>query len=158
MRSTVKPLHSLPYAWDEPTLPPHLTVSAPGGSMATYNLNVIGEGQQLTYENFIYIALTGTFQKSGGNAAAAATEVEGQQLVLDVEGTRVFLSRKSAGKRSQLWRMTSTGMLQHEGSSAPQDPLHPLQTGVRSLGIATDSAMKNSLVLDIAGKRRTLKG
>ena len=26
------------------------------------------------------------------------------------------------GKRSQLWRMTSQGMLQHEGSSAPRDP------------------------------------
>jgi len=41
--------------------------------------------------------------------------------VLDVpEGSRVVLSKKSGAKRSQLWRMTSTGMLQHEGSSPPQ--------------------------------------
>ena len=35
-----------------------------------------------------------------------------QQLVLDVEGTRVFLAPKEPGKRNQLWRMTSSGMLQ----------------------------------------------
>lgn len=51
------------------------------------------------------------------------TAVECQQLVLDVpEGTRVRLARKEIGRRSQLWRMTSTGMLQHEGSSPPHDP------------------------------------
>ena len=43
-------------------------------------------------------------------------------MAADVEGTRVFLAPKEAGKRSQLWRMTSGGMLQHEGSSPPQDP------------------------------------
>lgn len=51
------------------------------------------------------------------------TAIDCQQLVLDVpEGTRVKLGRKEAGRRSQLWRMTSTGMLQHEGSSPPYDP------------------------------------
>ena len=38
--------------------------------------------------------------------------MELQQLVLDVEGTRVFLSPKEPGKRNQLWRMTSSGMIQ----------------------------------------------
>jgi len=38
--------------------------------------------------------------------------LEQQQLVLDVEGTRVFLSPKEPGKRNQLWRMTSSGMIQ----------------------------------------------
>ncbi|KAM7310389.1 vacuolar protein sorting-associated protein 13D isoform X3, partial [Ixodes scapularis] len=42
------------------------------------------------------------------------------------------------GKRSQLWRMTSTGMLQHEGSSTPLDPRHGSESG-------------RMLVLDIAG-------
>lgn len=43
-----------------------------------------------------------------------------QRLVLDVlEGsTIVILATKQPGKRSQLWRMTSTGQLQHEGSTA----------------------------------------
>jgi vacuolar protein sorting-associated protein 13D len=108
MRSVVKPHHSLPYAWDEPTLPPHITCTAPGGSSATYNMNVTGEGSQLTYENFIYIAMNGTFggssSSSGGNGSEKKSfvdDVEGQQLVLDVEGTKVFLSKKETGKRSQ---------------------------------------------------------
>jgi hypothetical protein len=49
--------------------------------------------------------------------------VESQQLVLDVpEGTKVILNRKEKGARSQLWRMTGEGQLQHEGSSPPRDP------------------------------------
>lgn len=51
-------------------------------------------------------------------------DVHQQQLVLDVlPGTdRVILSRKENGARSQFWRMTSSGQLQHEGSSPPVDP------------------------------------
>lgn len=50
-------------------------------------------------------------------------DVESQQLVLDVpEGTKVILNRKEKGARSQLWRMTGEGQLQHEGSSPPRDP------------------------------------
>ena len=109
MRSLVKAHHSVPYAWDEPTLPPHITCNAPGGSSATYNMNVIGEGSQLTYENFIYIALTGTFTAATSAASAVPAgekrsfvdDVEDQQLVLDVEGTRVLLAKKETGKRSQ---------------------------------------------------------
>ena len=37
-----------------------LSVAAPGGMSSTYNMNVVGPGSQLTYENFIYIALTAT--------------------------------------------------------------------------------------------------
>ena len=52
---------TVPYAWDEPTLPPHITLRVGGGSTATYDMNVIADGEQLCYENFIYIAFTGTF-------------------------------------------------------------------------------------------------
>lgn len=126
LKTVIKAHQSVPYAWDEPSLPPHITCIAPGGSNASYNLNVIGEGSPLTYENFIFIQMT---MESG--------------LVFDVEGTRVYLAPKEAGKRSQLWRMTSGGMLQHEGSSPPQDPKfsshnHEIWPG-------------KSLVLDIAG-------
>ena len=116
MRSYVKPRHAVPYALDEPTLAPTLTLSAPGGSTDNYNMDVIGSGMTLTYENFIYIAMTGTF--TGGTVAAASAaasvpaasggekrsfvdDVEEQQLVLDVEGTRVYLAKKETGKRSQ---------------------------------------------------------
>ena len=126
---------SIPYAWDEPTMRSHLTVVAPGGTEATYNMNVIGEGSQLTYENFIYIAMAGTFLQDGNGG----DNLESQQLVLDVEGARVFLAPKQAARRSQLWRMTPTGMLQHEGSSPPQERRK------------TPTDLKNCLVLDIKG-------
>lgn len=135
LKTIVKPQQSLPFAWDEPSLAPHITCCAPGGSVATYNMNVIGEGSQLTYENFIYIAMTETFRRSPNNAT---------NLVFDVEGCKVFLAPKEAGKRSQLWRMTSNGMLQHEGSSPPQDP-------TRNHHDAQQEAMRTGLVLDIAG-------
>lgn len=51
-------------------------------------------------------------------------DVQQQQLVLDVlpNTDRVILNRKEIGARSQFWRMTSSGQLQHEGSSPPIDP------------------------------------
>lgn len=45
------------------------------------------------------------------------------------------------GKRSQLWRMTGTGMLAHEGSSVPHNPNRP--PAARST--------EGSAILDIAG-------
>lgn len=56
---TVRSHSSVPYALDEPTLLAGLTVTAPGGVTAAYDLNVLGECRGLTYENFIYIAFTG---------------------------------------------------------------------------------------------------
>lgn len=53
---------SVPYAWDEPTGPNKLVITAPGGVSATYDVDRLGRGIQLTYENFIYIAFTGTFK------------------------------------------------------------------------------------------------
>lgn len=65
-------------------------------------------------------------------------DVESQELVLDVVNqNQVVLARKCPGQRSQLWRMTTTGQLQHEGSSPPS---HPHQ-----------QRSDNILVLDIEG-------
>lgn len=50
---------SVPYALDEPIQAAALVLTAPGGLTASYDLNVLGEGRGLTYENFIYIAFTG---------------------------------------------------------------------------------------------------
>lgn len=63
--------------------------------------------------------------------------METQELVLDVRNARVILNHKIPGERSQLWRMSSEGYLEHEGSSPP---LHPKQ--IRQ--------MDNILVLDIS--------
>lgn len=59
---TVRPHCSVPYALDESTSPAELSVTAPGGVTASYDLNILRECKGLTYENFIYIAFTG---KSG---------------------------------------------------------------------------------------------
>jgi vacuolar protein sorting-associated protein 13D len=63
--STVRPHSCVPYAWDEPTLPHSITLLAPGGAAASYDMKSLREdheAQGLTYENFIYIAFTGTFK------------------------------------------------------------------------------------------------
>jgi len=141
--SFIKPHTMVPYAWDEPTLPPYLTVVAPGNSSATYNMDIIGQGTQVTYENFIYLAMSGTFSHlpSCESSSAIGGGLDGQNLVLDVEGVKVFLAKKEPGRRSQLWRMTPTGMLQHEGSSPPQEARRPTSVAPNF----------HCLVLDIAG-------
>jgi len=50
----------VPYALDEPIKTAGLVLTAPGDVTASYDLNKLGEGRGLTYENFIYIAFTGT--------------------------------------------------------------------------------------------------
>lgn len=58
------------------------------------------------------------------NASGSVPDVTRQRLVLTAatsSGGRLVLARKQAGDRSQLWRMTSSGQLQHEGSSPPRD-------------------------------------
>ncbi|XP_017773930.1 PREDICTED: vacuolar protein sorting-associated protein 13D isoform X2 [Nicrophorus vespilloides] len=135
VHSVARAHSSVPYAWDESTKDMLLTVEAPGGVSGVYNIKNLGPASSLTYENFIYIAFTGTFKKDRG--VADPLDVETQELVLDVHNNRVVLGRKEHGRRSQLWRMTSTGQLHHEGSSPP---LHPGQ-----------QRTENILVLDIEG-------
>nr|XP_037268534.1 LOW QUALITY PROTEIN: vacuolar protein sorting-associated protein 13D-like [Rhipicephalus microplus] len=141
LRATVKAHTSVPYAWDEPTLPPHITVTAPGGMSETYDMTIFRAGKKLYYENFFYIAFSGTFLEPRAmvKVQPGPKDVKCQELVLDVpQGTRVVINKKELGKRSQLWRMTSTGMLQHEGSSTPREPRPSAEPG-------------RMLVLDIAG-------
>lgn len=127
-KSSIKPKSSLPYAWDEPTQELFMTLYVQGGSRAKYNLDKLEEGEQLCYENFIYIAATSTFE---GDADALHSN-----LVLEVvQDNNIVFRKKALGNRSQLWRMTGTGMLEHEGSMVPRDP-------------RKSSSSSNSLVLD----------
>ncbi|KAJ3643178.1 hypothetical protein Zmor_025903 [Zophobas morio] len=135
MHSTARAHSSVPYAWDQPTERQFLTVTVPGGVSETYDLNKLGSASSLTYENFIYIAFTGTFKND--QDMLDPLDVESQELVLDVaNANQVVLSRKRQGLRSQLWRMTPEGRLQHEGSSPPSYPHQPTKSD-------------NVLVLDI---------
>ncbi|XP_020286741.1 vacuolar protein sorting-associated protein 13D isoform X3 [Pseudomyrmex gracilis] len=139
---TVRPHSSVPYALDEPIQTAGLVLTAPGGVTASYDLNALGEGRGLTYENFIYIALTGTFKTDSdletGENDLDPLDVETQRLVLEANANgSVILRRKQYGDRSQLWRMTSDGQLQHEGSSPPRDK--------------HSRALDTIYVLDIAG-------
>ncbi|XP_012530446.2 vacuolar protein sorting-associated protein 13D isoform X2 [Monomorium pharaonis] len=123
---TVRSHSSVPYALDEPIKTAGLVLTAPGGVTASYDLNILGEGRGLTYENFIYIAFTGTFKTDSdlgtGESNLDPLDVETQRLVLEAgSGGWVALRRKQYGDRSQLWRMTGDGQLQHEGSSPPRD-------------------------------------
>ncbi|CAL1290806.1 unnamed protein product [Larinioides sclopetarius] len=121
LKTSIRAHTSVPYAFDEPTLPPYITLCAPGGSAATYNMNIFREGSQLFYENFIYIIFTGTFSED--STSTVPPNLANKEYVLDVPyGNKIVINKREAGKRSQLWRMTSTGMLQHEGSSPPRDP------------------------------------
>ncbi|XP_026669305.1 vacuolar protein sorting-associated protein 13D isoform X1 [Ceratina calcarata] len=139
---TVRPHSSVPYALDEPIQSAALVLTAPGGVTATYDLNALGEGRVLTYENFIYIAFAGTFKNDSdlgtGEGSLDPLDVETQRLVLEAgPGNWVALRRKQYGARSQLWRMTGDGQLQHEGSSPPRDK--------------HSKTPETVLVLDIAG-------
>ncbi|XP_024914858.1 vacuolar protein sorting-associated protein 13D isoform X3 [Cynoglossus semilaevis] len=144
LHTEVKAGSVLDYACDEPTLPPYLTliVKGAGSSEVTADMNYFREYNKLYYENFIYIAASHTFRQNaekrhGGNKRLVSCA----ELVLDVDTKtqRVILKKKEPGKRSQLWRMTGSGMLCHEGSSPPQSkPAQP-------------RPLDSSLVLDIAG-------
>ncbi|KAJ3586857.1 hypothetical protein NHX12_013249 [Muraenolepis orangiensis] len=144
LHTEVKAGAVLDYACDEPTLPPYLVLIAKGAgsSEVTADMNFFREYNKLYYENFIYIAASHTFtSQDAGKRPGSKHQVSCSELVLDVETKtqRVILKKKEPGKRSQLWRMTGTGMLCHEGSSPPQSkPAQP-------------RPLDSSLVLDIAG-------
>lgn len=123
-RTIVRPHASIAYALDEPFGSQSICVEAPGGISHNYSLCDLGMSHNLTYENFIYIAFSGTF-KSDTNPGRESYDydLESQQLVLSVvEGGRVVLARKQAGDRAQLWRMNKDKQLEHEGSSPPTEP------------------------------------
>ncbi|XP_047441039.1 vacuolar protein sorting-associated protein 13D isoform X3 [Mugil cephalus] len=143
LHTEVKASSVLDYACDEPTLPPYitLTVKGAGSSEVTADMNFFREYNKLYYENFIYIAATHTFSTNVERRPGGKKLLSCAELVLDVDTKtlRVILKKKEPGKRSQLWRMTGTGMLCHEGSSPPQSkPTQP-------------RPLDSSLVLDIAG-------
>ncbi|OPL21408.1 hypothetical protein AM593_02812, partial [Mytilus galloprovincialis] len=66
-KAAIKPKCSVPYTWDEPIEEPLMTLYVQGGSKVTYNLDKLEEGEQLCYENFIYLEATSTFGRNDCN-------------------------------------------------------------------------------------------
>ena len=122
VKTTVKPHSSLAYVLDEISGSQSICLEAPGGDTCKCPLYGFESGR-LTYENFIYIAFTQTFENvSNYTADYDEFDVKAQQLVLGVVGNKVVLVKKQAGDRSQLWRMNNEKQLEHEGSSPPSEP------------------------------------
>lgn len=158
-RTVVRPHASIAYALDEPFGSQSICVEAPGGISHNYSLGDLGMSHNLTYENFIYIAFSGTFKdesKIGGGPYDY--DLESQQLVLSVvEGGRVVLARKQAGDRAQLWRMNKDKQLEHEGSSPPTEPGKNSQSTPRfvlDLERAPQPMKEISLVVRSSNKQR----
>lgn len=143
LRTILQPKQSVPYSWDEPTLLPELSVGVMGsGSYMQYNMQDLGGGERIYYYNPIYIVFTHTFTSVDGQScgsfhiepatdATYETSLDLRELVLDVpRGSAVLLSTKEPHRRSQLWRMTSGGLLSHEGSSPPSVKPGPANAGL----------------------------
>lgn len=137
-RTIVRPHSSVAYALDEPMGMQSLVVEAPGGLSHNYSLNELGVSHNLTYENYIYIAFSGTFRNvdTMSDKDWSDYDIECQELVLTVIDGRVFLAKKQQGNRAQLWRMNQDRQLEHEGSSPPIEP-------------GKKSSMSPRLVLDL---------
>ncbi|XP_055636021.1 intermembrane lipid transfer protein Vps13D isoform X3 [Toxorhynchites rutilus septentrionalis] len=122
-KTTVRPRSSIAYVLDDPLESRYLQFEAPGGDYENCSLNGF-DNFRLTYENFIYIAFSQTFEVTPSFEFGPLNDfdVKSQQLVLGVVDSRVMLVRKQAGDRSQLWRMNNEKQLEHEGSSPPSEP------------------------------------
>ncbi|CAF0865083.1 unnamed protein product [Adineta ricciae] len=136
LRAFIQPHQSIDYAWDEPTLRQTVTCSVVGGTKETYDLQRFYQGENLCYENYICLALEETFrdepsiqyqskrslQKSSSMNQDSPFHLSNRkQLVIDHIHGQLVLARREENKRSQLWRMTSSGLLVHTGSSLPRD-------------------------------------
>ncbi|CAF3567800.1 unnamed protein product [Adineta steineri] len=136
LRAFIQPHQSIDYAWDEPTLRQTITCSIVGGTKETYDLQKFGHGENLCYENHICLAFEQTFQeeqttqypvKSSLQKSRSLKERNAfqlfnhRQLVIDYLQGQLVLAQREENKRSQLWRMTSSGLLVHTGSSSPRD-------------------------------------
>ena len=121
VKTTVKAHSSMAYVLDEIVGSNSICLEAPGGDSCKCPLSGFESGR-LTYENFIYIGFTQTFENVSNFNSDDEFDVKAQQLVLGVAGNRVLLVKKQAGDRSQLWRMNNEKQLEHEGSSPPTEP------------------------------------
>ncbi|KPM09106.1 DUF1162 domain containing protein [Sarcoptes scabiei] len=80
-RTIVRPNSSMPYALDEPTKPPNISVCAPGGSTWIYDLNSFAPDKTLLYDNFYYLAFEETFTYEQFDANYVENDEDAEQLM-----------------------------------------------------------------------------
>lgn len=154
IKTSVKPHSSMAYVLDEIIGSQSICLEAPGGDTCKCPLYGFESGR-LTYENFIYIGFTQTFENvSNYSADYDEFDVKAQQLVLGVVGNRVVLVKKQAGDRSQLWRMNNEKQLEHEGSSPPSEPGKKAQRFVLDLEKPPQPLQQIQLVVRPANHQR----
>lgn len=154
VKTSVKPHSSMAYVLDEINGSQSICLEAPGGDTCKCPLYGFESGR-LTYENFIYIGFTQTFENvSNYSADYDEFDVKAQQLVLGVIGNRVVLVKKQAGDRSQLWRMNNEKQLEHEGSSPPTEPGKKAQRFVLDLEKPPQPLQQIQLVVRQANHQR----
>lgn len=154
VKTPVKPHSSMAYVLDEIIGSQSICLEAPGGD--TNKCPLYGfESGRLTYENFIYIGFSQTFENvSNYSADFDEFDVRAQQLVLCVVGNKVVLANKQAGDRSQLWRMNNEKQLEHEGSSPPSEPGKKAQRFVLDLEKPPQPLQQIQLVVRPANYQR----
>lgn len=154
VKTSVKPHSSVAYVLDEINGSQSICLEAPGGDTCKCPLFGFDSGR-LTYENFIYIGFTQTFENvSNYSADYDEYDVKAQQLVLGVVGNKVVLVKKQAGDRSQLWRMNNEKQLEHEGSSPPSEPGKKAQRFVLDLEKPPQPLQQIQLVVRPANHQR----
>lgn len=156
-KTLVRAQSSLAYVLDEPSGPQAIQIEAPGGDNYKCSLNGF-EDVRLSYENFIYIAFTQTFEHIAAyeNDSDAEFDVKCQKLVLGVVDNRVILTKKKPSDRSQLWRMNHEKQLEHEGSSPPTEPGNKSPRFVLDLEKPPQPNNSNKLVVRPANKQRKI--
>lgn len=125
LRTEVKAGSVLDYACDEPTLPPHLTLTAKGAgsSEVTADMNFFREYNKLYYENFIYIAATHTFSQyvpavSSGFLRCSSPEMNAVFQDCGEKACREEASSELCRTGSRRGHQNSEGHLKKEGRAA----------------------------------------
>ncbi|TGZ73901.1 hypothetical protein CRM22_001262 [Opisthorchis felineus] len=155
--SYIGPATSVDYAVEEPLCNPVVTLRVQGGTSAAYDLDKIGLGGPLIYDNFVYLTVLGPLMDT---AVSSRCDSFSSDFVFDVRPSshHVVYSSKIPGRRAQLWWLSDSGHIFHEGSSSPLEPgersnLKPVlykKQFVLDVDIGSDAARhdENRFVLD----------
>ncbi|KAF8569114.1 hypothetical protein P879_00924 [Paragonimus westermani] len=122
--SYLSPQTSTPYALEEPQYAPTMMLHVQGGLSAFYNLEEVGLGKSLIYDNFVYLTVLGPLVDRFTESGAPPADSFSCDFVFDVlpNTHRVVYSSKIPGRRAQLWWLSDAGLVFHEGSSSPLEP------------------------------------